>query len=161
MIISIIVAADEKNIIGFQGKIPWHLPADFKRFKELTMGHPIIMGWNTFKSIGRALPGRQNIVLAGEAGLEAPGCATARSFEEAFLLAKDSDEVFVIGGGQIYKQAMPKADKIYLTRVHGLFEGDVFFPEIDEKIWRLSDVEKINKDIDNPYDCDFLIYEKR
>lgn len=161
MIISIIAAVGEKNVIGYQGKIPWHLPTDLKRFKELTMGHPVIMGWNTFKSISHALPGRQNIVIVGETNYEAPGCSMARSFEEALLLAKNVTEVFVIGGGQVYNQAISKADKIYLTKVHGSFEGDVFFPKIDEQKWRLSDIEKLNKDSDNSYDYDFLIYEKR
>ena len=141
MKISIIVAADERNAIGFQGKIPWHLPADLKRFKELTMSHPVIMGWNTFKSIGRALPGRQNIVVAGETDWEAPGCSIARDLEEAFKLAKDETEVFVIGGGQIYKQALPKADRIYLTRVHGIFEGEVLFAVIDGKNWELVKID--------------------
>lgn len=161
MKISIIVASDEKNTIGFQGKIPWHLPADLKRFKELTMGHPVIMGWNTFKSIGRALPGRQNIVVAGETDDEAPGCLMARTFEEAFELAKDAAEVFIIGGGQIYKQALPKAGQIYLTLVHGTFAGDVFFPLIDGKDWRLVNREEHKKDEKNQFDFDFIKYERK
>lgn len=135
MNISIIAAADEKGAIGFKGNIPWHLPADFKRFKGLTMGHPVIVGQKTFESIGKPLPRRTNIVVSNIPDYRAEGCLVAHSFEDAVRLAGDADEVFAIGGGQIYKLAMPVAQTIYLTRVHGTFEGDVFFPDISEKEW--------------------------
>ena len=161
MNISIIAAADEKGAIGFKGNIPWHLPADFKRFKELTMGHPVIVGQKTFESIGKPLPGRTNIVVSNIPDYQADGCLVAHSFEDAIRLAGNADEVFVIGGGQIYRLAMPAAQTIYLTRVHGTFEGDVFFPEIDEKEWSVANSEFRAKDEKNPIDITYLTYKRR
>lgn len=133
--INIIVAIGEGNrVIGNEGKLPWHIPEDLKRFKTLTMGHPIIMGKNTFFSIGRALPGRTNIVLT-DTPWEAPeGVIVAFSLEDAIQKAKafpGSEEVFVIGGGMVYREALPYADRLYLTLVRGNFQGDVFFPKYE------------------------------
>ncbi len=161
MNISIIAAADEKGAIGFKGNIPWYLPADFKRFKELTIGHPVIVGQRTFESIGKPLPGRTNIVISNVPGYRAEGCLTAHSFEEAIDLAGDAEEVFVIGGGQIYRLALPAANTIYLTRVHGTFEGDVFFPNIDESEWDLVSSEPQKKDKKNPIDYTYLVYRRK
>ena len=160
MNISIIVAADEKGAIGFKGKIPWHLPADFKQFKERTMGHCMIVGQRTFESIGKPLPGRTTIIITDDPNYRVDGCRVAHSFEEAVRLA-DGDEVFVIGGGQIYKLALPAARTIYLTRVHGAFEGDVFFPDINEDEWDLVSSEFHAKDEKNPIDFTYLIYRRR
>ena len=127
MKIAIIAAMGENRAIGFQGKIPWHLPADFKHFKKITMGYPIIEGQKTFESIGKPLPGRTNIVLTQDPAFKAEGCLVAHSFDEALALAGNVDKVFIGGGGQIYKLAMPKTDILYLTKVQGTFEGDAFF----------------------------------
>lgn len=130
-----IAAIGEGNrVIGNEGKLPWHIPEDLKRFKELTLGHPIIMGKNTFRSIGRVLPGRTNIVLA-DAPWEAPeGVEMAFSLEDAFERAKSfpgNEEIFVIGGGMVYREALPFVDRLYLTLVSGAYSGDVFFPEYE------------------------------
>lgn len=133
----IVAAAGKKRMIGKKGGLPWYIPAELKRFKEITMGHPIIMGRKTHEAIGRALPGRENIVITHEQDYEAPGCVVVHSLEEALERASD-DEVFVIGGGQIYQQAMPKASKLYLTYVDASIEGDVTFPDY-------SDFKKISE----------------
>jgi len=162
MIISLIVAAgDGNNAIGFKGKIPWHLPADFKRFKDLTLGHPIIMGQKTFESIGKPLPGRINIIVTNDADYRAEGCRITHSMDEAIAVAKDATEVFVIGGGQIYRLAFPVAQRIYLTKVHGSFEGDTFFPEVSGGGWRLVSSEPHLKDENNAFDYTFCVYEKK
>lgn len=133
--INIIAAIGEGNrVIGNEGKLPWHIPEDLKRFKSLTTGHPIIMGKNTFLSIGRALPGRTNIVLT-DTPWEAPvGIIVAFSLEDALHKAASfpgGEEVFVIGGGMVYREALPRADRLFLTLVSGDFPGDVFFPEYE------------------------------
>lgn len=129
--ISLIAACSENRVIGQAGKIPWHLKDDFRRFKERTMGHPIIMGRKTHESIGRPLPGRTNIVITRESAREIPGCLVVGSLDEALEKASEleSTEVFVIGGGQIYVEALLKADRLYLTLIHAIMDGDAFFPE--------------------------------
>lgn len=132
--VSIIVAIGEGNrVIGDRGKLPWHIPEDLKRFKELTLGHPIIMGRNTFLSIGRVLPGRTNIVLTDTPWNDAPKeVIVVYSLEDALEKAQSApggEEVFVIGGGMVYREALPFADRLYLTLVRGNFSGDVFFPK--------------------------------
>jgi dihydrofolate reductase len=160
--ISLIAAVGEgNNAIGMKGAIPWHLPADFKRFKELTMGHPVVMGQRTFESIGKPLPGRVNIVITNDMGFHAEGCVVAHSLSEALSAGKNVDEIFVIGGGQIYRLAFPVAQKLYLTRVHGTFEGDTFFPEVNENEWRLMGSEPHAKDEKNPFDYTFSVYERK
>ena len=131
--ICIIAAVSENNVIGSGGKIPWHLSADLKRFKELTMGHPIIMGRKTFESIGYPLPGRENIIIS-RTYTEMLGCIFCQSLEEAIELAKIADEerVFVIGGGEVYNQAITMADRLFLTVVKGQFSGDTFFPDYSD-----------------------------
>ncbi len=161
MIISIIAAIGENRELGFRGSIPWHLPEDFKRFKELTIGHPVIMGQRTFESIGKPLPGRTNIVLTKSLDFYADGCRVVRSLDEALDIAKKSNEAFVIGGGQIYHLAMPVARKLYLTQVHGKFEADTFFPEWSDAEWRLVSSEPYTKDGRNAFDYDFCVYERK
>jgi len=139
--VSIIVAAAENGVIGRQGQLPWQLPADLKHFKALTLGHPIVMGRRTFESIGRALPGRTNIVLTGQPAWPAPaGVLVAHSLPEALALAAQQpggDEVCVIGGGEIYRQALPATQVVHLTEVHTIFpEGDAFFPKLSPTEWR-------------------------
>jgi dihydrofolate reductase len=133
--VSIIVAADERGGIGLGGRMPWHLPADLKRFKSLTMGKPIVMGRKTWDSIGRPLPGRRSIVVSRQPGLELDGAEIAGSVEEAVRIAGDVPETCVIGGAEIYRLALPLAQVIHLTRVHALIDADTFFPPLDAAGW--------------------------
>lgn len=133
---SIIVAVAQNGVIGCHNRLIWHISEDLKRFKALTMGCPIIMGRKTYESIGKPLPGRHNIVVSRNESFEAQGVTVVRSIEEALSLHDTQTEVFVIGGGEIYKQALPLSDRIYLTRVDQTPSGDTFFPEIDSDKWR-------------------------
>jgi dihydrofolate reductase len=143
MIVSLIVAISENGVIGKDGGIPWHLPADLKLFKQVTMGHYLVVGRKTFESIGKALPGRKMIVLSRQVGYkmdgcEPPGCRMAASLAEALDIARTAgeDEIFIGGGAAIYTQAIPLADRIYLSRVHAEVEGDTFFSEFDLNDWQ-------------------------
>ena len=133
--ISIIVAIASNNAIGNNNQLIWHIPEDLKRFKALTMGHHIIMGRKTWESIGRPLPGRTSIVVTRDPHYKAEGCTIANSLEQAIELSRDDSEIFVIGGGELYAQALPLASKLYVTHVHREFEGDTFFPAIDYNQW--------------------------
>lgn len=137
MIISLIVAMDEMRGIGKAGKLPWRLSSDLKRFKELTMGHHLIVGRKTFESIGKPLPGRQMIVVTRNAGFKSEGCLVAGSVQDAFSLAqgRGETEVFVIGGAEIYAQALGVADRVYLTLVHAEVNADTFFPVLHDEGW--------------------------
>lgn len=131
-LISIVVAISEGNrTIGKDNKLPWHIPEDLKRFKEITSGHPIIMGRKTFESIGRPLPNRTNIIVTRDTNYQVKNCVIVNSLEKAIEQAStiESEEIFIIGGGQIFKEALPLVDKLYLTVVKSQIEGDVFFPE--------------------------------
>jgi dihydrofolate reductase len=164
MRISLIVAMGENRVIGSNGNIPWHLPADFKHFKELTMGHPIVMGRKTFESIGKPLPGRVNIVITRDADYLRDGTTMVNSPDAALaaaVVAPGADEMFVIGGAEIYKIFLSRAERIYLTQVHGAFEGDVFFPELGEGEWRLISSEENKKDEHNAFDFTYLVYERK
>lgn len=162
MIISMIVAADENNCIGAGNKLLWNLPDDMKHFRELTKGHPVIMGRKTHESIGRVLPGRRNIVISRSNDLKIDGCDVVDSLESAIDSVKDdpTGEMFIIGGGEIYRQAIDRADRIYLTRVYGAFTGDTFFPEIDEKKWKEISREEHSADDRNEYSFAFSKYTK-
>jgi dihydrofolate reductase len=160
MIISIIAAIAENNVIGKDNKLIWHLPADLKHFKELTSGHHIIMGRKTWESIGKKpLPDRTNIVITRDKNYKTEGCILVHSLDEALAAAKGQEEVFVIGGAEIYKQAMDKADKLYITRVHHKFEGDTFFPEIGKE-WFEAINNDFEKDSKNKYDFSLCEYER-
>ncbi len=137
MIISLIVAMDEKRGIGKAGKLPWRLSSDLKRFRELTMGHHMIAGRKTFESIGKPLPGRQTIVVTRNASFKPDGCLVAASVQAALALAQDrgETEVFVIGGAEIYTQTLDVADRVYLTQVHAEVDADTFFPELKHDSW--------------------------
>lgn len=133
--ISIIVAMSENRVIGNENKLLWHIPGELKRFKEITQGHPIIMGRKTFESIGRVLPNRTNIIISRDSAFKVEGAVVVHSFDEAVDVAhtkEGNEEIFVIGGGQIYAAAINKADRLYLTIVRGEFSGDTFFPEHSE-----------------------------
>ncbi len=136
MKVSMIVAVSANNVIGADGGLPWHLSEDLRRFKEITMGKPMIMGRQTFESIGKALPGRRSIILSRQAGYKQAGCDVVSSPEAALQLAGDTDEVMIIGGGKVYEHFLPMTDRIYLTRVHTDVDGDTFFPEINEELKR-------------------------
>lgn len=136
MTITLIAAAAENNALGKDNRMLWHLPDDFKRFKALTTGHHIIMGRKTLESMGRPLPNRTNIVITRQKDYRAEGCIIAHSLEEALALCPQNDEVYIIGGGEIYRQAIDKADTIELTRVHTTIDADAYFPEIDPAGWK-------------------------
>lgn len=141
--ISIIVAMAENRVIGGGNSLLWHISEDLKRFKRITTGHPVIMGRKTFESMGsRPLPNRDNIVITRNESYRAEGCRIARSLDEAVDMFKDSEEVFIIGGGEIYRQAMPHADKLYITEVMRAYEGDTYFPAIDPSEWKLVSEQK-------------------
>ena len=127
--IVLVAAVAENGVIGRDGALPWHLPADLAHFKRVTWGHPILMGRRTFAVIGRALPGRRNIVLTSNPNFVAPGVETAASLKQALSLAGDVPQIMVIGGAELYRAALPLARRIYLTRVHARIEGDAFFPD--------------------------------
>ncbi len=155
--IKIIVATSKNRVIGDSNKLIWHLPADLKRFKEITTGHPIVMGRKTYESIGRPLPNRRNIIITKDINYNVDGCEVVNSIEEALLLT--NNDCFIIGGGEIYKQTLPLASQIYLTLVDEEFDGDTYFPEID-KAWFLSSEEKFQSDEKNPHNYSFMTYEK-
>lgn len=159
--ISIIVAASTNNVIGAQGSLPWKLPDDLKRFKQLTMGKPIVMGRLTWESIGRPLPGRKNIILTRQTGFVAEGCIVAASPAEALTAAADAEEIMIIGGSQAYRLFLPKARRLYLTRVHVEIDGDAFFTEIDENAWQLVDREAHAADDANQFAFEFRTYERK
>ncbi len=158
--ISIIVAASTNDIIGVKGELPWRLPDDLRRFKQLTMGKPVVMGRRTFESIGRPLPGRQNIVITRQAEYAAAGCDVVASPAAALAAAADAAEVMIIGGSQVYKLFLPKAFRLYLTRVHAVIEGDARFPRIDEQDWQLLSSEAHEASQVNEYAFDFRVYER-
>jgi dihydrofolate reductase len=163
MKISIIAAVAENNIIGSKNKLPWNLPNDLKHFHDLTAGHSVIMGQKTHLSIGRVLSNRTNIILTFDENYRSEGCITVTSIQEALRIVsvKKENEVFIIGGASIYKQFMEIADRLYITKIHHKFIGDVVFPEIDLSKWTVKSSEKHNKDDKNPYAYDFIIYEKK
>ena len=137
--LSIIVAMSENRVIGRDGALPWHLPADLTRFKQLTMGHAIVMGRKTYESIARPLPGRRSIVLSRNVDYRPVGVDVVANLQEALKQTDDQQEVFVIGGSSLYQMALPVADRIYLTEVATKLEGDVLFPEFDRNEWQLVD----------------------
>ncbi len=139
MKISIIVAAATNNVIGRDGELPWRLPEDLKRFKQLTSGKPVIMGRLTYESIGKPLPDRRNIVLSACKGLNIDGCEVVDTPDAAIRLAGGAEEVMVIGGGGVYARMLPMADRIYMTRINATVDGDTFFPEINDNEWQVID----------------------
>lgn len=136
MLISIVAALDEGGLIGSGGRLPWRLRGDLRRFRRLTMGKPVLMGRRTFESIGRPLEGRLNIVLSRRPGYEAAGARSAASLEAALATVAGVEELMVIGGAGVYALALPRAQRLYLTRVRGRFEGEVYFPPWDESEWQ-------------------------
>ncbi len=162
MIISAIAAAAKNNVIGRDNQIPWYLPADLQFFKKTTLGHHVIMGRKSFESLGRPLPKRTNVVITRDPFFVATGCVVVHSLAEALALAKQNGETeaFIIGGGEIYRQALPFLDRIYLTEVDAVVEGDTFFPETDMDEWQEVFREPHKADEKNEHDFTFRILER-
>jgi dihydrofolate reductase len=165
MKLALIVAAARNRAIGLHNKMPWHLPEDLKYFKRVTLGKPVIMGRNTFESIGRPLPGRPNIVISRNAGYKADGITLVNSLEAALqaaaqLLPPGVDEVMVIGGAQIYAQALPQTTRLYLTEVDAEPQADAFFPAIDRAGWRETARESYAACERNPYAYSFVVLDR-
>lgn len=148
------------RVIGRNNKLIWHLPADLRHFKNTTLGNPVIMGRKTFESMGKALPGRTNIIVTRQEGYTAPGCLITNSLTDALKVAPPG-EVFIAGGGEIYRQALPLADRMYITVVDHEFEGDTFFPEFAAEQWQLVEERVHEADEKNIYSMAFRTYEKK
>jgi dihydrofolate reductase len=159
MRISLVVAMSENRVIGADHHMPWHLPADLRHFKQITMGKPIIMGRKTHESIGRALPGRKNIVLSSDRNYVAPGCTVVHSLDGA-LRAANADECMVIGGSTLYRVFLPQAKRIYLTLIHQTFAGDTFFPELQNQEWLEIERKDIDHDLDSRLSYSFIVLER-
>jgi len=159
--ITLVAAAAENNALGKDNDLIWRLPDDFKRFKALTSYHYIIMGRKTFESFPKPLPNRKHVVITRQENYKNENIEVVHSLKEAIQFSSTEDEIFIIGGGEIYKQALPFADKIELTRVHGEFEADAFFPEIDEKKWDLVNSEFHDKDEKHKYSFSYLTFLKK
>ncbi|WP_404442232.1 dihydrofolate reductase [Sutcliffiella horikoshii] len=157
--ISIIVAVDKNNLIGKNNDLPWRIPADLAYFKEITLGNTIVMGRKTYESIGKPLPKRRNIILSRN-DFQAEGCETLHSLDEVKTLNEDGKELFIIGGAHIFREAIPIADLLYVTFINEEFEGDTYFPEVNDQDWELISNEKGIKDAKNPYDYYFRKYKK-
>jgi dihydrofolate reductase len=175
MIISLIVAVSENNVIGKDNALPWHLPTDVKYFRDVTMGHCVIMGRKNYDSIPlkyRPLDGRTNIVVTRQKDFKAQGCIVVNSMEEALKEAKKVEiqqlplgrgttEVFIIGGADIYRQTIDVADKIHYTKIHHEFDGDAFFPVVDLNKWKLTSRKEVAADEKNKFPFSFCVYEKK
>ena len=162
MILTIIAAAAENNALGKDNDLVWHLPDDFKRFKALTSGHFIIMGRKTFESFPKPLPNRTHVIITRQKDYQVPeGCVVVESIEKAVEACLENEEVFIIGGGEIYKQSINIANKIELTRVHTEVEADTFFPEIDGNDWKLIEEEYHPKDEKHQFDFTYLTYIRK
>ncbi len=161
--LSIIVAVAKNNVIGRNNELIWHIPEDLKRFKEITTGKTIIMGRNTFFSLGRVLPNREHVVLTHlkEEVSDDPQVTTVYSLDDLQKYIDDEEENFVIGGAMMYKTLMPYANKMYITEIDEEFEGDAFFPEIDKSKWEITQKVKGLKDDKNPYDYSYVTYVRK
>lgn len=159
--ITMIAAAAENNALGKDNDLVWHLPDDFKRFKRLTSGHHIIMGRKTFESFPKLLPDRTHVIITRKKDYSPENTIVVHSMEEALKVSKLDDEAFIIGGGEIYKMGMEHADRIELTRVHGEFEADTHFPEIDKSEWEIVKDQFHDKDEKHDYSFTYLTYERK
>jgi len=160
MVISIIVAISENGIIGREMDLPWHISADLKRFKALTMGHHIVMGRKTYESIGRLLPGRTTVIITRQSDYQIPGAIVVNSVEQALAVAADDLETFIVGGSQIYNLALPLVDTLYITRVHADVEGDTRLDAIDWSVWKCESSERHSADEKNNHEYSFEIYRR-
>ena len=160
MKLSLIVAMERSGVIGRDGDLPWHLSADLRRFKQLTMGHHIIMGRKTFDSIGRLLPGRTSVVVTRQSDFAAPGAVVTHSLPDAVAAASNDDEAFIIGGAEIYQQALDIVDRIYLTEVDAEVAGDARFPDFDRSEWTVADRTEHPADERNDHPHTFTVLER-
>lgn len=159
--ISLLYAMDKNRLIGSNNQLPWHLPQDLAYFKRITLNHKIVMGRKTFDSIGRPLPKRENIIITRDNQFACSGCTILHSIDEIVKLSNETDEeIFVIGGSEIFKEILPYSDRLYVTYIHHEFEGDTFFPATNESDWKVISKEQGIMDEKNPYDFDFVVYEK-
>lgn len=159
--ISLIAAIARNGVIGRDNDLPWRLSADLQYFKKITSGHSIILGRKNHESIGRPLPNRTNIIITRDPGYQAEGCLVAHSLDNAINLAGDDDEIFIIGGAQIYALAMDRVQRMYLTEVKTDIQGDVLFPDYDRSLWQEISREQHTADENNEYDFDFVVLEKK
>lgn len=159
--ITVIAAVAENNALGKENQLLWHLPDDFKRFKSLTSGHYIIMGRKTFESFPKPLPNRTHVIISRQANYQPEGCIVVNSLEQAIEACPKTEEVFIIGGGEIYRQSIAVADKLDLTKVHATFEADTHFPEIDLSQWQLVFEEYHPKDERHDFDFTFQTYSRK
>lgn len=157
-VLSIIVAMARNRVIGVDNKLPWHIPGDLKYFKGLTMGHHIIMGRKTYESIGRPLPGRTTVIVSRDPGYAQDGCLIAHSLDEAIQLAEGDDQVFFVGGGSLYEQALPRVGRLYITEIQADYDGDAHFPEFDRAIWR--EVSRDRRRSEDGLEFDYVVYER-
>lgn len=160
MQLSIIVAMDRNRVIGNNDSLPWQLSADLKNFKKITMGKPIVMGRKTHESIGRPLPGRENIILTRDNHYQAKGCTVLNSMDEIFDHCRDIEEVMITGGAEIYNMSLAQVTHLYLTEVHAEIEGDTFFPEFDQSEWKEVSRENYKADEKNEFDYSFVLFER-
>lgn len=158
--VSIIVAVAENGVIGDKNSLLWHISEDLRRFKRITTGHPVVMGRKTWESLGRPLPGRENVVVTRQKDLRLEGARVVHSLDEAYVLFPAAEEIFVIGGAQIYAEAMPAADRFYLTRVHHAYEGDTSFPSWNPAEWRLVEHETFPRGEHYEWPFTFETYER-
>ena len=161
MIVSIIVAVAENDVIGKNNQLIWHLPADLRRFEQITSGHHVIMGRKTFESVGRPLPNRTNIIITSDVNYKKEGCIVVHSINEAFTLCEGQEEVFILGGSTIYEQTIRFADKLYITRVHNIFDGDSYFIKMNDDYWDLEYEETHQADKKNRYAYSFRNYIRK
>jgi dihydrofolate reductase len=163
MAVSLIVAVSSNGVIGRDGDLPWHLPADLKHFKRTTMGHHLIIGRRTWEEVGKPLPGRMMVVVTRSRRFTPEGAQVVRSVEQALELAAADDEPFIGGGSQIYRIALARdlVDRIYMTRIHAEVEGDTFFPDFDLDEWELVSEEHHQADGKNEFPCSFMVYERQ
>ena len=161
MIISLIVAMDENRVIGYKNKLPWNLPSELKYFRETTKGKPVVMGRKTHESIGRPMPERLNIIITRDKNYKTNNCIVVHSREDALKAAKGSNEIMVIGGAEIYRLFLPIANRLYVTKVHGAFKGDTYFPEFNENEWIKVKEKSFEKDNENKYSYTIIVLERK
>ena len=161
MRVALIAALAENRVIGRDNQLPWRIPADLKHFKALTMGKPIIMGRKTWESIGRPLPGRDNIIVTRDTNYQAEGCKVVHSVAQALQAAAGADEAMIIGGANLYQQTLDEADRLYLTQIRAEVEGDACFPDIDAQAWYEVERESYPADESNEYAYDFVVLDRR
>jgi dihydrofolate reductase len=158
---SIVAAMTENRVIGRDNALPWHLRDDLRRFKAITMGHTVVMGRKTWDSVGKPLPGRTTVVLSRDAGFRPAGVSVVQTMNEALELAGHDDEIFIVGGGEVFRQIIAVADRIYLTIIHAQLEGDAFFPTFDENEWRIIEDEEHPADQWNDHPFRFVTYDRK